>query len=428
MGSYCELYIADYPVFSSKSYAEPHVMTIFRESDKHVYQRKVSDRNPINWSTTSADNGELETAVEYRTLVKHARQRLDILGFTFERVKREFERVRAAELLKLKEWVEDSDYALWENDIAVFEASGLHDYLREFEAIIASGVHPVRYLGTFPDVSPLVKYMLRRDQDLEWGFPCEDVRSFFRALMEVAPDDSYVIQDLTDVVYAGYYDEDDDVWALATMALTGDYPTSSKIIVLTEGAVDAEILRRSLKLLYPHLYGYYSFMDFGVKSPGGATALVDTVKAFSGAGIENRVIALFDNDTAALSAVENLRHVQIPTNIVVQHCPDIELARRYPTLGPNGLIAQDINGLACSLELYFGRDVLEVDGALTPIQWRGYDERVGRYQGEILHKRAINKRFLEKLLRHERGEHAAEGTDWSGIDSILRSMFGAFGS
>ena len=80
MGSYCDLYIADYPIFSSKSYVSPVVMTILRETDKTVYDRKVIDRNPIEWGHIEAEADEIETVVNYRAPIKHVRDRLNVLG------------------------------------------------------------------------------------------------------------------------------------------------------------------------------------------------------------------------------------------------------------------------------------------------------------------------------------------------------------
>jgi len=426
MGSYCELYIADFPIFSSKSYVYPVVMTLFREIDKAVYERRVAERNPIEWGHIEADVDEIETVVEYRAPAKHVIQRLNVLGFTLDRVREEFQETKAAEVQKLREWSDDDDHYLWREDIAVLESTTLEDYLKAFRTILDSGVHPLYYLKRFPDASQLIKYILKESEEFHWGFPCLDIRCFFRALLEIAPDESLVVQDLTEVVYAGYYDKDDKVCTLALQELIGDYPTNSKIIILTEGPTDTEVLEPSLKLLYPHLYQYYSFMDFGVKPPGGVGPLINAVKSFAGAGIANRVIALFDNDTAAFSAVKSLKGLDIPKNILIRHYPDIELARSYPSLGPSGLVQQDINGLACGIELYFGVDVLEIDGRLTPIHWKGYDERLNRYQGEIMHKTELKNRFLEKLNRCQRNPAAINMGAWSDINRILVQILEAF--
>ena len=69
--------------------------------------------------------------------------------------------------------------------------------------------------------------------------------------------------------------------------------------------------------------------------------------------------------------------------------PDLEILRDYPTLGPAGESRMDVNGLAASIELYLGRDVLTnpVAGHLVCVQWKGYVAGVRKYQGEILDKR-----------------------------------------
>ena len=50
MGSITEFSIDGYPLLETKSYAVDEVLAIFRESDKRVFDRKVSERNPIVWA------------------------------------------------------------------------------------------------------------------------------------------------------------------------------------------------------------------------------------------------------------------------------------------------------------------------------------------------------------------------------------------
>lgn len=40
--------------------------------------------------------------------------------------------------------------------------------------------------------------------------------------------------------------------------------------------------------------------------------------------------------------------------------------KKHPTLGPNGTSKMDINGLACSVELYLGTDILTRGNGLIP--------------------------------------------------------------
>lgn len=139
---------------------------------------------------------------------------------------------------------------------------------------------------------------------------------------------------------------------------------------------------RTLKHGYPHLADYFGFMDFeGVRIGGGAGSLVNIVKAFGGAGIVNRTVALFDNDTAARAALAGLRSIRLPSNIVVKHLPRLVELESYPTIGPTGLALMNVNDVAGGLELYLGSDVLtEPSGTPMPVQWTGYDVGVGAFQ------------------------------------------------
>ncbi len=426
MGTYCQLYIAEYPIYSSKSYVHPAVMTMFRESDKAIFQRRYSERNHVNWGHAEYEEDDFEKAFEYKAKVKYIRQRLDIIGFSIARVRSEFEEVKSLEIEKLKEWSKDGDHNLWENNIKVLDENSFEDYMAAYNEILKSDIHPVYYLKQNENAPALIRYILEDNEQFIWGFPCHDFRCFFRALLEIVPDESEVIQDITDLVSAGYYDDADKVCHIALSEMIGDYAVSSKIIVLTEGSTDTEFLSKSLKLLYPHLFDYYTFMDFGFKPPGGVGPLVNAVKSFAGAGIENRVIALFDNDTAAFSAVESLKNIDIPNNIEITHYPNIPLANSYPALGPNGKSLQNINGLACSIELYLGTDVLEKDGDLIPIQWKGFDSLTSRYQGEILEKAAIQCRFRKKIAECIKSTNAMQTAKWEELDLLFQHVFSVF--
>jgi hypothetical protein len=77
--------------------------------------------------------------------------------------------------------------------------------------------------------------------------------------------------------------------------------------------------------------------------------------------------------------------------------PDLDMARAYPTYGPEGESEADINGRSVSIELFLGRDVLTFDGELAPVQWTSYVPSMKAYQGEVTRKADIQKRFREKV-------------------------------
>jgi hypothetical protein len=169
-------------------------------------------------------------------------------------------------------------------------------------------------------------------------------------------------------------------------------------------------------------------MDFeAARSAGGASAAISTLKSFVGAGITNRIILLLDNDTAAKSALRNIKDITLPNNVRVIQYPSIKIAQNYPTFGPAGISRVNVNGRAGGLELYFGRDVLtDEDGQLIPIQWKGYDESLHQYQGELLRKQELQQRFERKLQSCITDPSTTETLDWSGIHAIVRAIQRAF--
>ena len=95
----------------------------------------------------------------------------------------------------------------------------------------------------------------------------------------------------------------------------------------------------------------------------------------------------------------------MPPNITIRLLPELELLKSYPTIGPSGSADLDVNGMAASIELYFGEDVLRVDdNNLVPIQWTGYNKLAKQYQGEVLEKALLQARFKAKLARAQNGE------------------------
>jgi hypothetical protein len=315
---------------------------------------------------------------------------------------------------------------LYDDEIALLSRSGLSDFLDSFSYVLKSGIHPIHIAEQRPEAPELVLYMLKQDDDLFWGFLCTDFRSFVRCLLEVSPDDAFVVQELTDLVSGGYYELGSKVSVLALEELKGSYPVNSPIIVLTEGPTDNECISAALQLLYPHLVGYFSFMDLAARTAGGAGSLVHVVRSFVGAGIENRVIALFDNDTAGSVSLDLLKGSRLLPSIKVLPYPAIELARQYPTIGPTGKNIQDVNGAACSVEMYFGRDVLAASGELVPVMWAGFEGRLKRYQGELQERKTLKEAFLAKVEAARRNRALLPSQDWSGMDLILNAMFDAF--
>lgn len=428
MGSYTELYIDDYPVLSSKSYVDPEVMTLFTESDKEVFTRKVGCRNPLVWRELHDEEECLETAHHYKSSVKNTIERLEVMGYTMAFVKCQFEDSVNERRSFLSDDRLDGMPEYYIEEYNFLNSVTIDDFIAGFKELRVSQVPLSSFveLDKF-ELSRAAKYLASGTNGWMLNFPCSDVRSYIRVFLESCSFDSSVVQDITEVTNAGYYELEDKVRDDAVDMLLSGVDVNSKIIVLTEGSSDKSIIERSLKLLYPHLADYYRFMDFGAaNASGGASSLVSQVKGFVGVGIKNKIIALLDNDTAAYVAKKSLEKTILPENIRVLHYPDLPLAENYPTIGPTGEQSVNINSLAGSIELYLGEDVLKENGAYTLVEWHGFDKSLGKYQGELLNKKEIQEKFYQKIAECEQGKSKISQYDWSGMQLILSSLFTAF--
>ncbi|MCE4574958.1 hypothetical protein [Caballeronia sp. CLC5] len=273
------------------------------------------------------------------------------------------------------------------------------------------------------------QYILQ-DQHDEWfhfGFFCSDVRCFIRMVLSLAATGAEVVQDVSALVSGGYYNPTQPVCDDAIHSLVERYPENAPRILLTEGVSDADILKKALSVLFPHLLGYFTFFDFhGAKAGGGASQLISVVKAFAAAGVANRVVAVLDNDTAGREARRALRDVRLPENLAIVHYPEREWMKRYPTLGPSGNVLLNVNGTAASIELYLGRDVLEQDGHLCPVQWAGYSQSLNAYQGELLDKAGAVERWRAKAARCLADTSQVVDADWADLRAVWEQIFAAF--
>lgn len=238
------------------------------------------------------------------------------------------------------------------------------------------------------------------------------------AILELVADkhNTEVALDYSELVSGGYVEEEDE------LCKKSDF---EKTVILTEGVSDRRFIERSLRVLYPHLTDYFSFLDFQeLKLAGSASSLVHTIKAFSAAGIRSRMVAVFDNDTAAKDAMKPLSCLPIAKNIRIVTLPCLEFLNNYPTIGPQGLHNINVNGLAGSIELYFEETSLRDESQnLIPVVWKGFIEAEQKYQGEISKKVIVQSQFEEILNRVEAGD-SVSNYNFDSMKKVLETIFG----
>ncbi len=411
MGSYAQLKVGDLEIAHFKSEIEPWVALVFTADDRRARPATVDELEYYgqdeSWEVTELvaradvvrDRLELTgadlnaAAAAFEELVREKRDVLSEVRQSFEgeepreRIGREVEYLAS---LDLDDWI---------------------DALRDSPADL-------------PGTSRLEMGTRSWLFDL-WSDG--DVRLCLRAVLECRPD-SLVSVDVTDLIDGGWLLPDEDPRETALLQFGWAERHASPIVVLTEGSTDAKILETALSVTYPHLRGFIRFSDFSHQPESNAAALVKTVKAFAAAGITNRVVALFDADAAARDAVRSLEIDKLPRSIQVRHLPPIEIAHAYPTIGPSGeLVADDVNGRACSIELYLGQDVLaDPQGTLHPVRWTAFIRGVNSWQGVIEGKDEILTRYWAKAEAALKHPETAATQDWAQLRAVINEVRLAF--
>jgi hypothetical protein len=399
MGSIATLRVHDLDVLSWRDSVDPTFLFLFTTANVIREPRgsdELDDYPEGHATILAATAGELA-------------DRLDFLGIGRSATEQAFQQNAEQKLNVTKSLLSHIEPEFLQPEIGLLTSLKLSDWV----GLVARALKSPELRTTYGDANP---ESLGRLLDL-WRD--DDPRLLLRALLMALDLADDIRLDVSALIDGGWIDDNFDPQATAIGHFSYAMANGSPAVIVTEGSTDAQFLSEALAIRYPHLESFVKFFDFGDGAEGSAAAGVRTVKSFAAAGISNRVVLLLDNDSAARDALRSLR-TPLPKHYDVIHYPRIELAEHYPTLGPTGLSTMDVNGLAGSVEMYLGADVLKgADGKLMPVQWRSYIEGVGAYQGELMHKRQIQQRFREKVKAARSARAIPPEQDWSGIDAVI---------
>ena len=163
-------------------------------------------------------------------------------------------------------------------------------------------------------------------------------------------------------------------------------------------------------------------MSFDFKIKLGCNFLLKFLKAVAAARTPVKIVALFDNDAAGRLELEKIKGLALPSNIRALCLPEIELARSYPTVGPQGAHTMDVNGDAVGIELFMGKhNLCDEKGELFPIRWTQYYSGAQSYQGEVSEKERVQKAFYADIALTDDASAALER--FPELDILWRAIF-----
>lgn len=406
MGEYVGIRIKNHVYLQWKN-SFGDLLSIFSKEDLHIESVRIGDETYIKRY--------------YATTVLKAKMILDGLGYTVSAAKEDFERSKSADLEYCEEEKEYKDieelftFDEWERAVKKFalvlSAREKDLFNEKFESFKKKRQDLSFVEQMVMGTAPLVF------EERYFGLHYEEINlwNIFRVILDAFEDDETVELDYTDLLEGGWCEEIPDEKEFEV----------PKTIILTEGKFDAEAISKSIDLLFPHMKKLYSFINFSAYRVQGSTNfLTHYLKAFIASGIQNRVIAIYDNDSAGSGELLNFLNIPIPDNFRILRLPDLNFANHYPTLGPSGKEYMNINRRACSIELFLGRDVLTECGEWIPVQWKGFNEQTQTYQGEILEKSLIQDKFRKKACQSSSG--LVDKSSWQDMCHLLHTIFEVF--
>jgi hypothetical protein len=411
MGSYATISVNGDEVFYYKNGVNSEVLFLFDEQEKIFLKGKEALEYTERLNIEDIDPEDIE-AVEvhtYKTKAMYLRDRLYTLGFNDGLLKSVFDECRNE---KLDFAVEQQEYYKNKQELSV---DMLAIYTKERNEL--EGLSFETWLEGIQSYVSGPENATHRNGPLELIEEANE-RIVLYAVLEAMDSESTVEFDLSDLYDGGWLSDDTPKTSLNVSWSLDSAPP----ILLTEGVFDREVLVNSLALLRPEVSSYMRFLDTDYKTEGGAGAVLKLLKSFAAAGISNRILVILDNDTAAQEAIEGFSKFKLPSHFRLMTLPHAELLEHYPTIGPQGNVRMNVNGLAGAIELYLGEDVLKKGNEMYPIQWTGYSNKVGAYQGELNEKSQVQKLFLKKIKAAEKDRAIIANQDWSGLELILDSI------
>lgn len=348
MVSTCVLYLDDIEISEQKAFVPSEFSALYQESDRRVSKSSDGD-----------------TVIQYQASHVSVMKRLDLMGCTLELAKQSFSewhesKIEAEETLQ--EFIDSSDSTI----LQALNSLSWDDWRQRVPTILRTYYDEI-------DEADEINQRMRLNNGPSWlWIDGLDSLISLRGILDAAEGFEMLNLDVGELVDEGWIEATEKICShRATMVSTRGQPTGP-VIILAEGSSDIEVLKYSLPVFHPDLTEFITFLDHKeFKVDGGTRFVVKFLKAFAAASVPANIVAVVDNDAVGREAFEATKALNLPDNMVCIHLPDINFARNYPTIGPQGEHQMDINGRACSIEMYMGRLPLSVNNVVRPVIWNG---------------------------------------------------------
>lgn len=363
---------------------------LFQEGDR---TRRHSDETDYEYCAAHPDEVDLPLREEslVRTLAR-VLPRLELLGWTLEAARTEYEAIVAdhMELAEELEW-DSSGVLTFDQYCALVTRYPLVSLDDTFEGINEKAGSDIKARFR-ADEAQMGRLPSNRDP-LYWS-----EKSYFASKISLlspysmlqvfgqceANREAEVVWQYGPLVDAG--------WASLSEFVAGA-SRSQTILVATEGTTDSSILKRAFGLLRPDIADFFRFVDVDERHPFWGTGnLVKFAEGLVRIDMQNKVLFVLDNDAEGVDALTRLMALRMPGNIRAMRLPDHEVFSSFPAIGPEGVRPSDINGRAAAIECYL--DLQHPDYGAPVVRWSNYKREIGAWHGALEHKDSYTRHFF----------------------------------
>ncbi|MBS4899543.1 MAG: hypothetical protein KHZ87_02115 [Clostridiales bacterium] len=312
--------------------------------------------------------------------IMSVKRRLDLLGYSLH----EIEELYNEELAMFKQQLSSSipiNFHNFYNTVINIDIKNINMTSEEYDFDYDLGeyvrkcvIHEIKDLSNFPYYDAY---------DIGYFLENLDPYIILRILSENTNNhDLDVIWRFEDVVENGWILEEDIIPKLTTQ---------EKILIVTEGSSDTDIIKKSINRLYSDIADFFDFIDMEQNYPFTGTGnLKNFVKGLSKINILNKILVILDNDTAGISVYNDIKTIDLPNNLNVITLPNYKDFDNFKCKGPQGDSLENINGKAVSIECFLDHSSIDDE---VYVRWTGFNDKLIQYQGNIEPKNLLIKSF-----------------------------------
>src|SRR6185369_719742 len=137
---------------------------------------------------------------------------------------------------------------------------------------------------------------------------------------------------------------------------------------------------------------FFYFVDMAENYPFTGTGnLFRFCQGLSSIRILNKVLVIFDNDTAGRENYDKAAALDLPANMCITKLPDMEEFKSFVCIGPNGETREDINDRAVAIENFL--DLNYKNSEEPKVRWLSYNDRMRTYHGALENKDTYVREF-----------------------------------